>query len=164
MTAMRFSKLARSVAVAATVAAGLLGVGAARAETTVSIAVVNDFAGWNPYADSTSQMYNIWCQVYGCLGTFDTRKGEYEGMLAQSWETDKKDPRIWIFHLKHGMKRHKDCKELTAEDVVHSIERTKKEAELSQERDIANKTASTRAEVATATDFAPSLSRSMRSR
>ncbi len=35
-----------------------------------------------------------------------------------------------------------------------TIERTKKEAELSQERDIANKTASTRAEVATATQTA----------
>ncbi len=41
-------------------------------------------------------------------------------------------------------------KDLEARQQTLTIERTKKEAELSQERDIANKTASTRAEVATA--------------
>jgi peptide/nickel transport system substrate-binding protein len=77
-------------------------------------------------------MYNIWCQTYGCLGTFDTRKGDYVGMLAESWETDKKDPNVWIFHLRHGLKRHKDGKELTAEDVVHSIKRTKTDPRTAQ--------------------------------
>ena len=132
MTTMRISKLARSVAVAAMVGAGMFGIGTARAESTVNVAVVNDFAGWNPYADSTAQMYMIWCQIYGCLGTFDTRKGDYEGMLAESWEVDKKDPTIWTFHLRHGMKRHKDGKELTAEDVVHSLNRTKKDPRTAQ--------------------------------
>src|SRR5262249_8768116 len=75
--------------------------------------------------DSTSQMYMIWCQVYGCLGTFNTATGEYGPSLAESWETDKADPRIWLFHLRHGLKRQQDGKELTAEDVVHSIDRTK---------------------------------------
>ncbi|PMW02088.1 flotillin, partial [Pseudomonas sp. FW306-2-1A-C05A] len=45
-------------------------------------------------------------------------------------------------------------KDLEARQQTLTIERTKKEAELSQERDIANKTASTRAEVATATQTA----------
>jgi flotillin len=45
-------------------------------------------------------------------------------------------------------------KDLEARQQTLGIERTKKEAELSQERDIANKTASTRAEVATATQTA----------
>ena len=85
---------------------------AAAAESTVTIGVVNDFAGWDPYADSTAQMYMIWCQTYGCLGTFNTDTGEYEPLLAQSWETDKNDPRIWYFHLRHGLKRHHDGKEL----------------------------------------------------
>ena len=64
-------------------------------ESTVTIGVVNDFAGWDPYADSTAQMYMIWCQTYGCLGTFNTNTGEYEPLLAQSWESDKNDSRIW---------------------------------------------------------------------
>jgi flotillin len=45
-------------------------------------------------------------------------------------------------------------KDLEARQQTLQIERNKKEAELSQERDIANKTASTRAEVATATQTA----------
>jgi flotillin len=45
-------------------------------------------------------------------------------------------------------------KDLQARQLTLEIERTKKEAELSQERDIANKTASTRAEVASATQTA----------
>jgi len=45
-------------------------------------------------------------------------------------------------------------KDLEARQQTLGIERTKKEAELSQERDIANKTASTRAEVASATQTA----------
>jgi len=106
--------------------------GAATAESTVTVGVVNDFAGWNPYADSTAQMYMIWCQTYGCLGTFNTNTGEYEPLLAESWETDKNDPRIWYFHLRHGLKRHHDARELTAEDVVHSIERTKHDPHTAQ--------------------------------
>jgi peptide/nickel transport system substrate-binding protein len=105
---------------------------AAAAESTVTVGVVNDFAGWDPYADSTAQMYMIWCQTYGCLGTFNTNTGEYEPLLAQSWDTDKDDPRIWYFHLRHGLKRHHDGKELTADDVVHSIDRAKHDAHTAQ--------------------------------
>ncbi len=105
---------------------------AAAAESTVTIGVVNDFAGWDPYADSTAQMYMIWCQTYGCLGTFNTDTGEYEPLLAQSWETDKNDPRIWYFHLRHGLKRHHDGTELTAEDVIHSIDRAKHDPHTAQ--------------------------------
>jgi peptide/nickel transport system substrate-binding protein len=103
-----------------------------KAATTVNVGVVNDFAGWNPYADSTAQMYMIWCQTYGCLGTFDTNTGEYKPLLAESWENDKNDPRIWYFHLRHGLKRQHDGRELTAEDVVHSVDRTKHDPHTSQ--------------------------------
>jgi peptide/nickel transport system substrate-binding protein len=109
---------------------------AARSETTVTVAVVNDFAGWNPYGDSTAQMYMIWCQTYGCLGSFNTTTGEYEKLLAESWEADKNDPRIWYFHLRHGLKRHHDGKELTAEDVVHAIDRTKHDAHSAQANNV----------------------------
>lgn len=137
MIAKCISKLARTVMVAAAVATvGFAGSGIARAKSTVTIAVVNDFAGWNPYADSTAQMYNIWCQTYGCLGTFNTHTGEYQGLLAKSWEVDKKDPRIWIFHLRHGLKRQHDGKELTAEDVVHSIDRTKHDPRTAQTNNV----------------------------
>jgi peptide/nickel transport system substrate-binding protein len=135
MTFISTSRYARMVALAA-VAAGALALSPARAENTLNIGVVNDFAGWNPYADSTSQMYNIWCETYGCLGTFDTVTGEYGGLLAESWETDKNDPRIWTFHLRKGLKRHKDGKELTADDVVHSLYRTKKDPRTAQTNNV----------------------------
>lgn len=130
MRARRASCLLRALAVVAAVIVAPCG--AAIAESTVTIGVVNDFAGWNPYADSTAQMYMIWCQTYGCLGTFNTNTGEYEPLLAESWETDKNDPRIWTFHLRHGLKRHHDGKELTAEDVVHAIDRAKHDPHTAQ--------------------------------
>jgi len=136
MTSKTGWKFALFGVAAAVLAAVATPVGAARAETTVSVGVVNDFAGWNPYADSTAQMYMIWCQVYGCLGSYDAAKGDYEGMLAESWETDKKDPRIWTFHLRHGLKRQKDGKELTADDVVHSVDRIKHDPHTAQTNNV----------------------------
>jgi peptide/nickel transport system substrate-binding protein len=130
MISLRVFGLPRAAALVAAIA--LAPWSAAKAETTVTIGVVNDFAGWNPYADSTAQMYMIWCQIYGCLGTFNANTGEYEPLLAESWETDKTDPRIWYFHLRHGLKRHYDGKELTADDVVHSIDRTKHDPHTAQ--------------------------------
>ncbi|HZR60521.1 MAG TPA: ABC transporter substrate-binding protein [Xanthobacteraceae bacterium] len=130
MKPRRASCLLRALAVIAAII--FAPCGAATAETTVTIGVVNDFAGWNPYADTTAQMYMIWCQTYGCLGTYNTNTGEYEPLLAESWETDKSDPRIWYFHLRHGLKRHHDGKELSADDVVHAIDRTKHDPHTAQ--------------------------------
>jgi peptide/nickel transport system substrate-binding protein len=130
MTFLRLPLLSRVAVLAATLAFAPWA--AAKAETTVTVGVVNDFAGWNPYADSTAQMYMIWCQTYGCLGTFDTNAGEYKPLLAESWETDKNDRRIWYFHLRQGLKRQHDGKELTADDVVHSIDRTKHDPHTAQ--------------------------------
>jgi peptide/nickel transport system substrate-binding protein len=125
----------KALAVAACMAAGLaLGAGTAAAKSTVSVAVVNDFAGWNPYADSTSQMYMIWCQTYGCLGTFDTRTGDYRGILAERWEINKDNPNEWTFHLRKGIKRQVDGKELTAEDVVFSLWRNKNDPRSAQKQ------------------------------
>ena len=130
MNPYRAVRRLRTIAlIAAAVSASCVAVAA---ESTVTVGVVNDFAGWDPYADSTAQMYMIWCQTYGCLGTFNTNTGEYEPLLAQSWETEKNDSRIWYFHLRHGLKRHHDGKELTADDVVHSIDRAKHDAHTAQ--------------------------------
>ena len=50
---------------------------------------------FNPYGDSVSLMYSIWCQVLGCLGTYDFDKGQHVGLLVESWEV--KDPKTWLF-------------------------------------------------------------------
>jgi peptide/nickel transport system substrate-binding protein len=133
MIALRASLLPCVAAIAATIA---VVPGGTKAATVVNVGVVNDFAGWNPYADSTAQMYMIWCQTYGCLGSYDTTTGEYKPLLAESWEIDKNDPRIWYFHLRHGLKRQHDGRELTAEDVVHSIERTKHDPHTAQTNNV----------------------------
>jgi len=111
-----------------------LAASSALAASEVRIGVVNDYAGWNPYADSTAQMYMTWCQTYGCLGTFDTRDGKYKGILAERWEVSKSNPLEWTFYLRKGIKRHKDGKELTAEDVAHSIWRNKNDKRSAQKQ------------------------------
>ena len=122
------------VAASAFAVAGMLAAPGAEAKSTVRIGVVNDFAGWNPYADSTAQMYMIWCQTYGCLGLYDPVKGEYTGMLAERWEVDKNDPNVWTFYLRKGLKRHGDGKELTSEDVIHGLWRNKNDPRSAQKQ------------------------------
>lgn len=110
---------------AAMAGAAMLGLcaGNAEARSQVAVGVTETIASYNPYADSVSLAYGIWCQVFGCLGIYSFDKGEYVGMLAERWEVDKTDNNVWTFHLKRGVKRHNDGRELTADDVVHSVTR-----------------------------------------
>ena len=107
------------------------------AATQVTIGVTETIASFNPLADSISMGYAIWCQVYGCLGRYDFNKADYVPMLADHWEVDKKDPKIWTFYLKKGLKRQHDGKELTADDVVHSFKRVLTDPQSRQKQNIA---------------------------
>ena len=97
----------------------------ANAASTVSVAIATNFISRNPYGDSTAQIYGIWCQIYGCLGIYDPETQTVRGLLAEKWEIDPADQKSWIITLRKGLKRHKDGRELKAEDVVHSIWRVK---------------------------------------
>lgn len=132
MRSIRFKTFA--IACVAALFTGLVAAPQGHAKSSITIGVVNDFAGWNPYADSTAQMYMIWCQVYGCLGTYDAISGKYKGMLAERWEINKNNPNEWTFFLKKGIKRHNDGKELTADDVVHSLWRNKTDPRSAQKQ------------------------------
>jgi peptide/nickel transport system substrate-binding protein len=99
--------------------------GSASAASTVTVAITSDFISYNPYGDTTAQMFGIWCQIYGCLVTYDPATGSLKGLLAESWARDPNDPSAWIVTLKKGLKRQKDGRELSAEDVVHSVDRIK---------------------------------------
>lgn len=135
---MRWNFL-RNVLAAAMMAAAAFGVGTqtATAGGRVTIGVTETIASYNPYADSVSLAYGIWCQVLGCLGIYDFDKSDYVGMLAESWEVDKADPNIWTFHLKHGLKRQNDGKELTAADVVFSFHRVNTDPQSQQKQNVA---------------------------
>src|SRR4029079_5059399 len=119
--------------------AGIATLGIARnaeAGGQVAIGVTETIASYNPYADSISMGYAIWCQVYGCLGIYDYNKGDYVGMLAERWEVDSADKNVWTFHLKRGVKRQNDGREFTAEDVVHSIHRIDTDPQSKQKQNI----------------------------
>src|SRR3954447_11830652 len=133
MFSTRLRTFAFSVAVVASLGAMLLlPARPARAQSTITVSVIGDFSSRNPYADSTAQMYGIWCQVYGCLGTYDPKTADYRGMLAESWGVDPNDHNVWIIHLRKGLKRHGDGKVLSAEDVVHSVDRTRNDPHTAQ--------------------------------
>ena len=106
----------------------------ANAQTRVSIGVTETMETYNPYGDSVSLLYGIWCQVMGCLGTYDFNKAEYVGMLAEKWEV--KDPNNWIFHLRKDIRWH-DGSPFTADDVVHSFNRVRNDPQSKQGQNIA---------------------------
>src|SRR5262245_59486560 len=117
------SRRITSLVIASIAGAAIFGLGVrdVAAKGQVAVGVTETIVSFNPYADSVSLAYGIWCQVYGCLGVYDFDKGEYVGMLADRWEVDKNDTNVWTFHLKRGLKRQNDGKELAADDVVHSV-------------------------------------------
>ena len=105
-------------------------------KSRVTVGATETISSHNPHGDSISMGYGIWCQVYGCLGYFDFKSGSYKGMLAERWETDKKNPNIWTFYLRKGLKRHNDGKELTSADVVHAFGRMKTDPQSRQTQNV----------------------------
>jgi peptide/nickel transport system substrate-binding protein len=79
-------------------------------------------------------MASVWCQVYGCLITYDYDAAAYKGMLVERWEVT--DPNTWIFHLRRDLKSH-DGHLLTAEDVVFSIDRMKTDKQSAKRAQVA---------------------------
>ena len=106
----------------------------AKAQTRVTIGVTETVGTYNPHSDSVSLMYGVWCQIYGCLGIWDFENAKDAGLLVESWEVQ--DPNTWIFRLKKGIKRHDGKAELTAADVVHSIDRIKTDPRSSQKQNV----------------------------
>ncbi len=100
------------------------------AETRISIGVTETMETFNPYGDSVALMYSVWCQVLGCLGTYDFEQGKHVGLLVENWEV--KDPNTWIFHLRKNGRFHNGSP-VTAADVIHSIGRIRNDP-LSKQR------------------------------
>jgi len=123
-----------SVAGAAALATAIALPAQAQKKTRVSIGVTETVGAYNPHSDSVALMYAIWCQVYGCLGSWNFQKAADVGMLTESWTIP--DPNTWIFKLKKGIRRHDNKAELTAADVIHSINRIRTDKRSSQTQNV----------------------------
>jgi peptide/nickel transport system substrate-binding protein len=106
----------------------------AQKKTRVTVGVTETVGAYNPHSDSVALMYAVWCQVYGCLGSWNFQKAADVGMLADSWTIP--DPNTWVFTLKKGLRRHDNKAELTAADVVHSIKRIRTDKRSSQTQNV----------------------------
>jgi peptide/nickel transport system substrate-binding protein len=81
----------------------------------------------NPYGESSSPVYSLWCHTYGCLGRYDYDKKKLVGILAEKWEAI--DPTTWRFTLRKGLKRHDGGPGPTSADVVHTLKRIRTDPE-----------------------------------
>lgn len=127
------SKFATLAGVALLVASVALPANAQK-KTRVTVGVTETVGAYNPHSDSVALMYATWCQVYGCLGSWDFTKAADVGMLVESWKV--KDPNTWVFKLKKGIRRHDNKAELTAADVIHSIKRISTDKRSSQRQNV----------------------------
>jgi peptide/nickel transport system substrate-binding protein len=73
----------------------------------------------HPYAYSGGGISGIWQHVIEPLIEMDFSRGEYVGVLAESWEFHGKK---WIFHLRKKVRFH-DGSPFTSKDVLFSIDR-----------------------------------------
>jgi len=100
--------------------------GESRAEVLLRVAVAADDAGQlDPYITAGWQDKALLQWIFNGLvrfkpGSMDPRTIEPD--LAEEW-TSSPDGKIWTFKLRRGVKFHRDYGELTAEDVVFSLQR-----------------------------------------
>ena len=123
-----------AMAAAVLVISGAVSPVAAQSRTQIVVGVTDNINSYNPIADSAAFMASVWCQVYGCLITYDYDAAAYKGMLVESWEVA--DPTTWIFRLRRDVKSH-DGHPLTADDVIFSIDRMKNDKQSAKRAQVA---------------------------
>ncbi|MGC2780174.1 MAG: ABC transporter substrate-binding protein, partial [Bradyrhizobium sp.] len=122
-----------SIALAAALTAGHASATRA-ADKVLTITSQSTITMVNPYGESETQMYGIWCQVYGCLGRVNFITKQYEGVLAEKWEVI--NPTTWRFTLRRDLKRQDGGPGPTARDVVHSWKRTMTDPDSAQRHNL----------------------------
>jgi len=113
---MAARRMLRGLAAAALLC-GFAGTPAAAA--TLTIGVSAEISGLDPHLVPVQPNINVSWHVFDALTRVDERTRLQPG-LAESWRAV--DPLTWEFRLRRGVKFH-DGSELTAEDVVYSLER-----------------------------------------
>lgn len=113
----------------------LLGYGGTvRAQSRISVGVTETIETHNPYGDSVSLLYGIWSEITGPFCTYDYKKGDFEGRLAKSWKVE--NPTTWLFYLDNRYKFN-DGTPVTADDVVHSMNRVMNDPQSKQKASVA---------------------------
>ena len=110
---------------AAAAALFLTGAGT-QAETTLNVGMsAADVNQLDPHRATTTQDKPLTAWVFNGLVRFKPGSASLEGLepdLAERWESST-DKLTWIFHLRKGVKFHREYGELTADDVVFSLQR-----------------------------------------
>ena len=99
-----------------------------RAETVLRVAISTGDAGQlDPYLRSKTQDTALLQWMFNSLVRFKPGSMDpatIEPDLAEKW-TSSPDGKVWTFHLRKGVKFHRDFGELTAEDVAFSLNRAR---------------------------------------
>lgn len=117
----------RAALAAAIVALGTLAAGAAAAQTLRVGTDAADLATLDPHrATSTNDVTLVSWMFNGLVrfppGSADPAKIEPD--IAERWETSP-DGKVWTFHLRKGVQFQGGYGEVTADDVVYSLDRAK---------------------------------------
>ena len=105
----------------------------AQQRTRVSVGVTETIASHNPYADSVSLMYTVFCQTYGCFFDRNYTAQNYTSRIVDKWEV--KDPTTWVFNLKRDVKRN-NGEPVIAADIIHSVNRAKNDPQSRQKHNV----------------------------
>jgi peptide/nickel transport system substrate-binding protein len=108
--------------------------GNGNAQSRVSIGVTETIESHNPYGDSVSLLYGIWSEITGPFCTYNYEKGDFEGRLAERWKVE--NPTTWVFSLSKNY-TFNDGSPVTAEDVVHSMNRVISDPQSKQKASVA---------------------------
>ena len=118
----------RLVTTAAMVGAAWLALAPARAETVLNIGMqAQDMQALDPHKASTTPDKAIVGWMFNGLVRFkpgSMNPDTIEPDLAQSWDTSP-DLNTWTFHLRHGVQCNNGYGELTSDDVVFSLDRSR---------------------------------------
>jgi peptide/nickel transport system substrate-binding protein len=106
----------------------------ANAQSRVSIGVTETIESHNPYGDSVSLLYGIWSEITGPFCTYNYETGDFEGRLAERWKVE--NPTTWVFSLSKNY-TFNDGSPVTADDVVHSMNRVISDPQSKQKASVA---------------------------
>ncbi len=95
-------------------------------KTTLTIGVATpDVGRLDPHVATSNADRNIVAGIFNGLTRFKPGLATFEGFepdLAESW-TSNEGKTEWVFKLRKGVQCHRDYGELTADDVVYSLQR-----------------------------------------